>query len=250
MQVKLSLSIVSHGQGELIRALLDDLSHGLDMSCEILITLNIPEDEAYLERHGHLTMCVIRNAEPKGFGANHNAAFQQSCGAYFAVVNPDVRLPDRILQPLIDVLSSERAGVSGPIVLSPAGAIEDNARRFPKLLALVRRRLSRRRTPDYCWKDEPIEVDWLAGMFLLFDRTAYTRVGGFDERYYMYLEDADICWRLKTLGYSSILQPLASIVHDARRASRKDLTHFRWHLSSIVRFLAYRFIDKRRTKGD
>jgi hypothetical protein len=62
-------------------------------------------------------------------------------------------------------------------------------------------------------------------------------VGGFDERFYMYYEDVDICRRLWGQGWSIVLQPAAVVIHDAQRASHRRLRHMRWHAASALRYL-------------
>ena len=72
-------------------------------------------------------------------------------------------------------------------------------------------------------------------MFLLFESAAYLDLGGFDERYFMYCEDYDICARLRLSGraYSVLME--CEVVHDAQRASRRSRQHLRWHLQSLMR---------------
>ena len=92
----LALSIVSHGQGELVESLLDDLST-LDFSefesVQILVTLNISEDEGFLSKYLK-DVIVIRNVRPLGYGANHNQAFAFSEADFFIVLNPDIRISE------------------------------------------------------------------------------------------------------------------------------------------------------------
>jgi GT2 family glycosyltransferase len=80
-------------------------------------------------------------------------------------------------------------------------------------------------------------VEWAAGMFLLFNSEKFRSIGGFDTRYFMYLEDADICRRLNFAGFPTIVVPEITVIHDARRATGRSLQHFHWHLSSLLRFL-------------
>lgn len=232
-----TLSIVSHGQGSLIRVLLEDLRAGADLSFEIILTLNIREDESFLDDFSDLPLRVIRNATAKGFGANHNAALAQATGRWLAIVNPDIRVRPLRLAPLAETLSNASVGACGPVVLSSAGKTEDSARQFPTWWRLVRRAFLRIRRPDYEWHKSPIDVDWLAGMFVMFRREAFADVAGFDERFFMYFEDADICRRLQKRGWKVRLDPRSSVVHDAQRASHRSLRHLRWHVSSAVRYL-------------
>jgi GT2 family glycosyltransferase len=100
---KLSISIVSHGQGDLLRNLLADFSEfGVDVTYEVLLTINLPEDESFLSEYVHLPIKVIRNLSPHGFGENHNHAFAESNGEFFVVVNPDIRLSNFEFHPLLD----------------------------------------------------------------------------------------------------------------------------------------------------
>lgn len=237
--VPLSISIVSHGQGAMVADLLRDLQQPLDVDVELLITLNIPEDEGFLAetlRSGP-SVRVIRNAAPKGFGANHNAAFQQARGDCFAVVNPDVRLLDGHLQALLNLARQPGTGVCAPCAFFSSGAPAPIARRFPTVAYLVRKLLRRGHPADYPVFTAPAVVEWVSGMFMVFPRAAFETVKGFDERYFMYYEDADLCRRLGQAGLVCRVQPATRIVHDGQYASRRNLRHLYWHLSSALRFL-------------
>jgi GT2 family glycosyltransferase len=101
---------------------------------------------------------------------------------------------------------------------------------------LAYRLISRRRLPDYRWATEPIAVDWSAGMFVAYRSDAFRAVGGFDERFFMYLEDADICRRLYASGWATMLQPACPVVHAAQRRSHRNMQHLAWHLRSAMQF--------------
>lgn len=234
-----SLSVVSHGQAPLIRSLLTDLARLPRQDFEVLITVNLPEDESPYQGHP-FPVRIIRNAEPKGFGGNHNAAFEHCRGRFFAVVNPDIRLKTLDLATLTKPFDERpKTGAVAPVVLSGEGQVEDSVRHFPTFIRLACRVLLRRREPDYRWDRTPIEVDWTAGMFVLFRREAFRAVRGFDDRrFFMYFEDVDICARLWRHGWSVVLQPQVSVIHDAQRASHRSMKHLRWHLTSAARYLS------------
>ena len=234
---QITLSIVSHGQASLIRTLLADLAELPHQNFEVLITINLPEDEtAY---HGHpFPLRIIRNDNPKGFGANHNAAFSLATTRWFAVVNPDIRIKTFNLQTLLSPFQDQLVAAVAPIVLSGDGKIEDSARRFPTLKRFAKRVLLRQRNADYKVEHVPYQVDWVAGMFVVFHRDAFRQIGGFDDhRFFMYLEDADICLRLGKIGWKVIVNPNAQVIHMAQRASRRNLKHMHWHAVSALRFL-------------
>ena len=236
---KISISIVSHAQGSLIRNLLSDLQ-ALGKSLydlEILLTINIPEDEAFVAEFPSLSLRIIRNIHPKGFGANHNAAFKYSIGDYFVILNPDVRFSCLDFSILENALSIDSVGVCAPAVFSTKGCKEDSARHFPTISRLIKRKFDRSSLIEYEYNKSPLVVEWVAGIFMMFKRHFYEQVGGFDERYFMYLEDADICRRLMCMGYHTILVPAVSIVHDAQRHSRREFKYFMMHIRSAIRFI-------------
>ena len=235
--MKISISIVSHHSGRFIGSLLSDLVAYPAADMEIILTLNVPEDESYLHQAGSLPLIVIRNAASQGFGANHNQAFAASSGERFVVLNPDVRLLDSPWQALHAAIDRD-TGASAPLVISPSGEVEDSVRRYPTMSRLFRRAVLRDRRPDYlpCQERKVQDVEWVGGMFIMFDSACYKMINGFDTRYFMYLEDADICRRLHAHGKKVHLVPACRVVHDAQRASRKSFRHLRWHLTSFVKF--------------
>ena len=234
--MRFSVSIVSHCSGALLPALLTDLRRTLPNESELLLTFNVPEDESFLGAFGDLPIRILRNDKPKGFGANHNQAFAASRGAYFLIVNPDVRLSASPFHSLMQPFVTSCVGACAPRVMSLAGSVEDSVRRYPTVLRLVKRVLMGSRNIDY--KAEiATPVDWAAGMFVMFRREAFEAVGGFDERYFMYFEDVDLCRRLQQAGWAIIYHPGTSIIHDARRASHRQADHLRWHIRSAIRYL-------------
>lgn len=233
----ITLSIVSHGQLSLVCNLLRDLQKFELLETSIILTINIQEELSALKEFRNLPITIIQNNQPKGFGENHNSAFEARKCDFFVIINPDIRIGEFNKIALLGPFQDAGIGAIAPLVLSPAGHTEDSARRFPSLTRLIKRTVFGKREPDYAWNDKPIDVDWVAGMFVVYRSAAFEGIGGFDPRYFMYMEDADICLRLKRAGWRTVLQPACSVVHDARRASRRSLRHLRWHLASAFRFL-------------
>ena len=204
----------------------------------LVLTHNVAEPEPFaVGRQRALAAEVIVNGTPKGFGANHNAAFARCRTPFFCVANPDIRLRTDPFPALLDALADGRAGVAGPLVRAPDGAVEDSARRFPVPRTLVGKLFGGWRGPDYPIDRGTIPVDWVAGMFMLFRSDAFAAVDGFDERYFLYYEDADICRRLRGKGREVLYAPAAEVIHDARRASRRDPRLALRHAASAWRFM-------------
>ena len=77
---------------------------------------------------------------------------------------------------------------------------------------------------------------WLAGMLLVIDRAAYRQIGGFDERYFLYCEDCDLCARLYAADFALEVDRTVHVVHDAQRDSHRSFRHLRWHLGSLAKY--------------
>ena len=186
---------------------------------------------------------IIQNSHPKGFGANHNQAFKRSREDFFCVVNPDILLTSDPFEQLISLLSVDNVGVVSPVLVDSRGNLQDSARLFPTPGRIMSRIFRWRGGEyDYPLSNDCISPDWVAGMFMVFPSHVYENIGGFDERYFMYCEDADICMRLKNSGYTVLLNTRASAVHNPRRNSHRSPMHLWWHLTSLLRFfLRYPF---------
>ncbi len=232
-----SISVVSHGQIALIANLLKDVElNCLETSIELILTLNIEEILPFMSDKFAFPIKVIRNANPMGFAANHNQAFTHATGQYFCVLNPDVGFDKDPFPPLLACLKNSSVGVAAPVVLGEGGEIEDSARHFPTPLKIICKALGKCKGSDYLIGAQTIYPDWAGGMFLLFSRAVFEKLSGFDQRYFLYYEDVDICARLRLLGYEVALCPQSSVVHHAQRSSHRSLRYFRWHLTSMMRF--------------
>lgn len=227
----IDISIVSHGHGAMVGRLVDVLE-GFPEVGRIIVTRNIEDSDGVLES---TKTVIIQNENPKGFGANHNAAFLRSHADWFCVINPDVELNDNPFPALLMALRCSDAALIAPLVLNSLGQLEDSFRCFPKIRKLVLKFFSINHTQypvDY-YKDF-CSVDWVAGMFMLFWADSFQNVGGFDERFFLYYEDADICTRLWKSSYPVMICTKAKVVHDAQRTSHRNFQYMKWHISSMV----------------
>ncbi|TAK43816.1 MAG: glycosyltransferase family 2 protein [Betaproteobacteria bacterium] len=232
----ITLSVVSHGQNALVNALCEDVERVGCAGLSLILTENIRDANPLTSRRASGRVEIVANAQPKGFGANHNAAFRRCGTPYFCVCNPDIRLPADPFPALLAALAAPSNAAAGPLVRSPNGRVEDSARRFPTLATLLRKLVREADGPDYPVDRGPVAVDWVAGMFMLFRSERFRAVGGFDERYFLYYEDVDLCRRLQAAGHDIVFQPRAEVIHDARRGSRRDPFLMRHHAASALRF--------------
>jgi len=227
-------SIVSHGHGIMVRGLVEDLLGCPEVS-QVVVTQNVPEKTEY-PKDGRVT--IIRNDKPQGYGANQNAVFSSASSPFFCVLNPDIRLKENPFLQLLKAFDEPSVALVAPKIISPDGSEEDSARKFPTARDLICKAFGRH---DGTCADKPesglMYPDWLAGMFLLLRTEAFKKVGGFDEKFFLYYEDVDLCWRLRRDGFQVVQDRSVSVVHDARRESRRNLRFARWHLASMARYL-------------
>lgn len=229
----ISVSVVSHGHGAMVVSLIKSL-----LVCEevkqIIVTRNVPEPLAIPVDD---RIILLDNKAPKGFGENHNAAFQHCKQPYFCPLNPDIALYGSPFGVLVCEMEKSNASVVAPLVVAPTGSVEDSVRHFPNLRSLARK-IWRGADGGYDLKlNDPIfSPDWVAGMCMLFRSADYARLNGFDQGYFLYYEDVDICARAWKAGMKIIVCPSVAVIHDARRDSHRSLRHLRWHLASMGRY--------------
>jgi N-acetylglucosaminyl-diphospho-decaprenol L-rhamnosyltransferase len=195
----------------------------------------VPNARASVERH-HPGVCWLPRADNPGFGAGVNRAAQHATGNFLYVVNPDAVVAPGAIEVLARWLAAHPDfGVAGSLVRETDGAIQGSARAFPAASTLVAGRSSwlTRRFPANPWSrrnvltgpavQEPRAVDWVSGASMMIRRDAFSAVGGFDARYFLYWEDADLCRRLLTLGWQTAYVPQSVVTHHGGRSSRSAL---------------------------
>ena len=222
----------------MVKTLLDDLSQICsNMKFEVILTINVPETMIESQLDYSFPIKVIHNQYPKGFGSNHNSAFEKAQGNYFCVLNPDVRLRNNPFEILLQELNKNSGAIIAPIVLNPDLTTEDSVRHFPTIQSLVKK-LFKQYDGKYLFPENSSTqaVDWVGGMFMLFKSNDFSAVGRFDEKFFLYYEDVDICLRLWYLGKKVLVCPNVSIIHDAQRQSRKSFRYMKWHLNSMGRY--------------
>lgn len=228
-QRELTVSIVSHGHGALVQALVRSLGERAEgRLSHVLVTHNLPEPALIAPPGGWpFRLTELYNETPQGFGANHNQAFRRCDTSFFCVLNPDLELTGAPLwAPLLDALTEPGVGCAYPRLYNPDGTPQDSEREAVTPAALLRRHLLGR---------QQRRVDWVSAAFWVVPTRVFRQLGGFDERYYMYCEDTDFCLRLRLAGFSLRRADSSTVVHAAGRASRKPGRHLAWHLRSLVR---------------
>ena len=208
-------------------------------------------ERGLLERR-HRGVSWLPREDNSGFAAGVNLAARHATGDYYYVVNPDAVVGPGTVSALAGWLDTHpTVAVAGSMVRNTDGTIQGSARAFPSASTVFAGRSSwlTRRFPTNRWTSRniltgpavntPRTVDWVSGASMMIRRDAFEQVGGFDERYFLYWEDADLCRRLLTRGWRTAYVPTVEVVHRGGRSSRSRLrplvafhrSAFRYYLS-------------------
>ena len=236
--------VVSHGNARELERLLPVLTPQVD---ELVVIANIQGSIGEVPPG----VRVVENELVKGFGANVNAGAALTASEFVCSVNPDAIPRDGAIEKLEQFLAEHpRAGIVGPAMVYPDGALQPSRRSFPTVAGtLVRRtplrllfdpyKLQRRHYNLDDRPTEPVEADWMLGGFLMMRRSMFDELGGFDEGFFLYGEDIDLCYRAARAGWERWYLPGAVVEHehqavtDHRLLTRRTL----WHWRGIFRFV-------------
>lgn len=176
---------------------------------------------------------LLRVPVNHGFAAGVNHGARESRGAYLLLLNPDSIVEADLVGRLADWMDAHpEVGAVGPRILNDDGTVQASARRFPDLTAalagrsswltkaLPRNPLSRRNLPALdADPSKPMAVDWVSGACMMIRRSAFEQIGGMDEGFFLYWEDADFCRRLEHAGWRVMYLPTVATQHIGGRSS-------------------------------
>jgi N-acetylglucosaminyl-diphospho-decaprenol L-rhamnosyltransferase len=238
MHVDMDAVVVTHNSAEDIRFLIASQATVSSFRRVIVIDNASSDETCSVALDGGLE--VVPQSENRGLAAAANLGARQTEGPCFALLNPDIRFwePGDLAR-LEQHLSDPNVGAVAPALVLPNGEIQDSARRVPTPVDLLLRRFIRWQ-PDAVRASRPIDVEWAVAACLLIRRDAFERIGGLDERYFLYFEDVDLGVRLAGAGYSVRYDPTVRVFHRHRAASRSSLISpsTRQHIRSAFKFYA------------
>ena len=193
----------------------------------------------FVEKTGQAT--VIRNDKNLGFGAAHNKVLSEEIGKYHFIINPDITINSDVLSGMVDYFESNPDVVMAmPKILNSDGSEQKLPKERPTFKRLFFGRLSDKIRSEYVWADkeitEPTDINFCTGCFFCIRTDTFKKLLGFDERYFMYLEDADLALKAKKKGKVMML-PQFSVTHAWERESSKTFKYLFIHIVSCFKFL-------------
>lgn len=189
---------------------------------------------------------VVENGSNIGFAAANNAGIRHSSGKYLMFLNPDTELSNDTAEKLASYFEhTGDAGIVAPKLLYPDGTLQYSCRTFYNLRTIFFRRFLRkyksgleRKHLMLDWDhDSPARVDWVLAACIFTKRELMDKIGLFDEKYRLYFEDVDLCYRFAQRGFKTYYYPLTTVVHHHQRDSAKRISKTTiWHIQSMIRF--------------
>ena len=196
---------------------------------------------------GDARVTVIQLAENIGFGKGHNTVLERLDSEVHFILNPDIQLTADTLSDLADWMAAHPGVVmTRPGLTFPDGKPQQLPLRRCNVRAMAYRQLPCLRfwakyNDRYLMADKdltkPTEIEFCTGSFSAVDTAAFKAVGGFDEGYFMYVEDADLTQKMRTRG-KAYLVPQYTAIHAWHRAAHRSLKPFLWQLRSLLRYFS------------
>lgn len=238
---------------------------GMDHECLVLSNSQYSEAELEGYRERAAGARLIDTGANLGYAGGVNAALRDASGQYIYILNPDCLLTDANVVRILEEMDSDPDwAIAGPRVMDESGRLQPSCRRFPRPWTFLLVRSVFSRLPGagyernrYLMSDydhgSARNVDWVSGGATIVKAAALERLGGMDERYFLYMEDVDWCRTAWERGLKVVYCPYSSVVHAGKHQSIKGglgllkSAHFRWHVTSLLKY----FIKNRwRTSPD
>ncbi len=193
----------------------------------------------------HSDIEYIFNNKNIGFGAGHNTVIDniKNYSKYHLILNPDVSFEPSVIPNLIKAMEKdEELAMIAPKVAFPNGAHQYTCRKYPTVLEMISRKMGIFK--KYVQEREYRNLDltksfypnFIHGCFHLFKTEDFININGFDERYFLYMEDVDICRKIDAIGKKKMYYPLEEITHILKKGSSKNSKLFIRHFLSSLKY--------------
>jgi N-acetylglucosaminyl-diphospho-decaprenol L-rhamnosyltransferase len=241
--------VVSYNSREQLHGCVEPLVGVGDIRVAVVDNASTDRSLEAVEGLSITTLPMPRNG---GFAYGCNAGWRIGEAPFVLFLNPDARIDEVSVRRLARVLEDDdRLGAVGPKIVEPDGRLAFSQRRFPRLRSTYATAFFLHRLfPGAAWADEivrsedaygrPGSPEWISGACILVRRRLLEELGGFDERFFLYCEDKDLCRRIRTVGYDIRYEPSAVCRHDGGASAPRTM------LISVAAESRARYADKHR----
>ncbi|MBE6774280.1 MAG: glycosyltransferase family 2 protein [Ruminococcaceae bacterium] len=246
-KIKVSGCIVTYNAKGKVDATIEsvlEMTKGVDFTLYIVDNASEDGTAAYIKEK-YPSVVVIESKRNGGFGAGHNKVMPFLESDYHVVINPDILLKEDVISELALFASQDKTvGLLSPQIRFEDGRLQMLAKRNPTVRYLGNHWFHKGDEPnrimtEYCMldmpDDEPFEITNATGCFMFFRTSVFMELGGFDERFFMYLEDCDIARRVSQ-KYKALFYPKATVYHLWERESKRNKKLLLIHIQSIIKY--------------
>lgn len=237
--MKLSIIVVNYNHKYFPRMCVEAIEKSeIPFGYEIIVVDNASSDESvlFLEKAAKENrITLIKSPVNLGYGQGNNLGVENAHGEYVLIMNPDIATEPHAIARMVAYLEKHpEIGMLGPKLVYHDGTVQDSCRRFMTFTDLVIKRTFLRRLPRFRNRFEQYlmhdfdhnhtqEVELITGAALLMRHDFYKKLGGFDKRYFLFMEDFDLCQRIHQKGKKVVYYPEAEMLHFHKRLSDGSL---------------------------
>ncbi|MBT8390613.1 MAG: glycosyltransferase family 2 protein [Ignavibacteria bacterium] len=236
-EIDVTVIIINYNSFELLHNCLETIKEKTkDISIQVIVADNSSTEGNVEQVTGHFKFVeVIKNAKNLGFAKANNLAARKAKGKYLLLLNNDTLLLENSIKYLADYVQ-ELSGdfIVGCKLLNKDGSDQNSALKFPNLFRhfsatffldkiFFRSEFFSKKYLYLNKKNKPINVDSIFGAFIFIPKTTFDKIKGFDERFFFYYEDIDLCYRLNEIGGKVIYNPKTTIIHIGGSSASKNL---------------------------
>lgn len=242
----ISIAIVAYNDEPDVRMAVESIeSHTSEKINKHIYIIDNSDTENELEEfaEGFGDVSYLPTGGNLGFGGGHNFVLEKLNSKFHAIVNPDIILEMDALGALMEFMQDEAIGMSVPRILDEKGELLAVYRReltvFDMFLRMFAGGCMKKRQAYHTMQDmdyeRPFTVPFAQGSFLVIRTELFRQLGGFDERYFLYMEDADLCRRVNEVSELRYC-PGAAVIHKWEKGSHKNGGLFRLHVKSMIAY--------------
>lgn len=229
LRFELSIIIVSYNTKNKIADCLESVLREItDLKAEVIVIDNASTDNSGQVIEKFKQVKFIQNKRNVGFAKACNQGATLAQGKYLFFLNPDTKVTTKSITSLIlEVESRKDAAVIAPKLVYPDGSDQNSVRNFPTIQRAIEEFFFFKKgvfegfSPKV---SKPQEVEAVVGAAMVIPKVIFKKLGGFDERYFMYYEDLDFCRKARKAGYKIIFMPQAKVIHEVGISGKGDET--------------------------